>query len=249
MPKAFEKGMTSVTFRNKSVEDVVDISAKAGLSFIEWGADVHVKPGDFAAAETAVALMKKSGLYCSAYGSYYRVGDGDIDGFELICKTAAALGASRVRVWLGRKGSAETTAAERDALIEETQRLADAAEKYSLDVAFEFHGKTFNDNGKTGKTFLLDCNRKNVKTYWQPLAFGDSEENLKDIADKVAAVHVFHWNKQNDRFPLSDGADEWKRYIALLAAAPKPVQMTLEFVAGDSDEQFIADAKTLGDLI
>ena len=248
-PRKFEKGMTSVTFRAKSISEVVEIAAKAKLSFIEWGGDVHVKPGDFDAVKEAKALMKKHRLVCKAYGSYYRVGDNDLPAFDVICKTAAALGAARVRVWLGRKGSDETTAEERTALIEETRALADIAARYSLDLAFEFHGKTFNDNGVSSAEFIAECGKSNVKTYWQPLAFGDNADNLERVAKYVAAVHVFFWNEQNERFPLKDGIDEWQRYVSLLAEAPTPVPMTLEFVKDDSDGQFLADAETLCEIV
>ena len=36
-------GVASVTFRNKTVSQVVEISKNAGVEFIEWGGDVHVK--------------------------------------------------------------------------------------------------------------------------------------------------------------------------------------------------------------
>ncbi|MBO4428745.1 MAG: YgjV family protein [Clostridia bacterium] len=245
----FEKGMMSVTFRGKSISEVVEIAAKAKLSFIEWGGDVHIKPGDFDAVKKAKSLMRKHHIACKAYGSYYRVGDNDPDGFAVICKTAAILGAMRVRVWLGRKGSAETTEDERAALIAETRVLADIAARYSLDLAFEFHGKTFNDNGASCAAFIADCGKSNVKTYWQPLAFGDNADNLEKAVKYVDAVHVFFWNEQNERFPLKDGFDEWRKYVAMLRSASRHVPMTLEFVKDDSDEQFLADAETLGEII
>ncbi len=36
-------GVASVTFRNKTVSQVVEIAKNAGVEFIEWGGDVHVK--------------------------------------------------------------------------------------------------------------------------------------------------------------------------------------------------------------
>ena len=90
-------GMTSVTFREKTVSEIVDIACAAGLSHIEWGADRHVPPHDQDAAGEAVSLMERHGLSCFSYGSYYRVGDGDTAVFRQICETARMLGASRRR--------------------------------------------------------------------------------------------------------------------------------------------------------
>ena len=37
--------LISVTFRNKTVEEVAEIARKGGLEAVEWGGDKHVKPG------------------------------------------------------------------------------------------------------------------------------------------------------------------------------------------------------------
>ena len=36
-------GVASVTFRNKTVSQVVEIAKNEDVEFIEWGGDVHVK--------------------------------------------------------------------------------------------------------------------------------------------------------------------------------------------------------------
>lgn len=146
-------GMTSVTFREKTISEIVDIACAAGLSHIEWGADRHVPPHDEAAAGEAVSLMERHGLSCSSYGSYYRIGDGDTAAFRQICETAEMLGASVVRTWLGRAGSGETPPEKRESLLAETRCLADIAAGYSLTLAFEFHGGTLNDNGEASAAF------------------------------------------------------------------------------------------------
>ena len=46
-------GLVSVTFRQKSVEEIAALTAEAGLSGVEWGGDVHVPPGDREAARRA----------------------------------------------------------------------------------------------------------------------------------------------------------------------------------------------------
>ena len=46
-------GLTSVTFRRKTQEEIVALAAQAQLDGIEWGGDVHVPPGDLPAAKAA----------------------------------------------------------------------------------------------------------------------------------------------------------------------------------------------------
>jgi sugar phosphate isomerase/epimerase len=174
-PMNHKLGMTSVTFREKTIEEVAALAAKAGLSEIEWGGDRHVLPGDTDAVRRANEAMAKYGLVCPSYGSYYRFGDNDAAAFETICSTAKALGASTVRTWLGRRGSAVMPTEMRESILAEVRMLSDIAAKYGQTLAFEFHGKTLNDTGASSIAFLSECGKENVKTYWQPLSFSENE--------------------------------------------------------------------------
>ena len=160
------------------------------------------------------------------------------------------LGASVVRTWLGRAGSGETPPEKRESLLAETRCLADIAAGYSLTLAFEFHGGTLNDNGEASAAFIRACGRDNVKTYWQPLAFGDSEGNLRAVLPRLCTVHVFNWDSEYRRYPLAEAKDRWRRYAEIVKSGDaSPCPFLLEFVPGDSDEQFIKDAETLKDIL
>lgn len=244
-------GMTSVTFRGKTISEIAEIAHAANLSLIEWGADRHILPGDRSAVMEARSCMERYGLSCPSYGSYYRIGDDDSDTFRTICETAKALGAGVVRTWLGRKSSALLSAEERQALLQETRRLAGIAAAYELVLAFEFHGGTLNDNGKSSAQFLMECGMDNVKTYWQPLAFGDSSANLRAVLPWLCTVHVFNWDTENRRYPLILAEDRWRKYAEIIQAAnlSHSLPFLLEFVPEDSDEQFLADANTLQKIL
>ena len=43
---SFKLGLCSVTFRKKSMEEIIKIAQNAGVSYIEWGGDVHVRSLD-----------------------------------------------------------------------------------------------------------------------------------------------------------------------------------------------------------
>src|SRR5689334_25420235 len=98
-------GVCSVTLRACSIDDVVAVAAGAGLECIEWGGDVHVPPGDLAAARHARQTTLAAGLRVASYGSYWRC-SGD---FGPVLATARELGAPRVRIWAGETGSADAT--------------------------------------------------------------------------------------------------------------------------------------------
>ena len=123
-------GVASVTFRNKTSEEVVEIAKKAGVSYIEWGADVHVKT--FADAEKVKKLCDENNIKISSYGSYYRVGSHKKEEWENICKNAHVMGADSVRVWLGKKDSEETSEEEYGNLLSDLEFMCDKAGEYNL---------------------------------------------------------------------------------------------------------------------
>lgn len=98
-------GLCSVTFRKKTVEEIIEIALDNKLNFIERGGDVHLLPGDYEKAKKIKALCKKNNILYS-YGSYYKYRkDDDID---LILKTTEILGAKDLRVWPTRLTSKDT---------------------------------------------------------------------------------------------------------------------------------------------
>jgi sugar phosphate isomerase/epimerase len=241
--------MTSVTFREKTIEEITALAKSAGLSMIEWGADRHVLPLDFDAVKNARIQMEKNELLCPSYGSYYRMVEKDEDAFRAICKTSQALGAGIVRTWLGRTGSERITHEQYATLLEETKKLSAIADEYGQTLAFEFHGKTLNDNGESSVAFLADCAKENVKTYWQPLSYSDNEKNLSLVLPYLCAVHVFTWDDDHKRYPLADGTQQWKKYLQILKDADISTKLIMEFVKNDTAEQFLTDAAVLRNWI
>lgn len=60
-------GLCSVTFRDRSVEEVVQLAKDAGLDAIEWGGKGHVPHEDFEAAKKAARITEEAGLVVSSY--------------------------------------------------------------------------------------------------------------------------------------------------------------------------------------
>ena len=162
-------GVASVTFRNKTVSEVVDIVSQAGVEYIEWGADVHVKNADDAVV--ARNLCDAKGIKISSYGSYYRAGCNDRENWAEICRTAHTLGAESIRVWLGSENSEDYTSQEYDELVSDLCSMCDVAAQYGILVCPECHDNTFNNNTDSIIRLKNDLQRDNFRTYFQSRYF------------------------------------------------------------------------------
>ncbi len=237
-------GICSVTFRQKGLEELVDLTAQGGLDCIEWGGDVHVPPGDEAAARKAATLTRDRGLYVSSYGSYYR-GEGE---FSPVLASALALEAPVIRVWAGAKPWEESSHQERQRLGESFRRAGEQAAEAGLRLAFEYHRGTATQTLAGAKALLELVDLPNVVCYWQPNPDISQEERLGELRGLLpwlCHVHVFAWTGANIRHPLVQGEPEWTQYLSRIQQAPGERSLLLEFVRDDSQEAFLQDAAVL----
>ena len=116
----FKLGLCSVTFRKKTAEEVVALSEKAGISFIEWGGDVHVKALDD--AKKVKVLCDRADIKISSYGSYFNSAVFDESKWTYTCEIAKEMGAESIRIWLGKKNSQVTNENEYQLLLENTKK-------------------------------------------------------------------------------------------------------------------------------
>ncbi|MGF1723042.1 sugar phosphate isomerase/epimerase [Vibrio kyushuensis] len=247
-----KSGICSVTFRAKTVEEVVELTSKAGLKGIEWGADTHVPVGDLKNAERVGQLTRDAGLSVASYGSYLftydKAGDAPGDCKELV-ETAAALGAPVIRIWAGAF-DLEKTPEYFNLVVQHSQRLADIAQDAGIRIAYEFHRYTFTET-LDGTLKLLDAvDHPNIYTYWQPQFGASLDEHLQQIdalKEKLIHLHVFHWDNPPEftQYPLADGESYWPTCFSAADEDDTERFAMLEFVRNGDPEQFFADAATL----
>ncbi|WP_433273476.1 sugar phosphate isomerase/epimerase family protein [Actinosynnema sp. CS-041913] len=240
-------GLASVTFRDRPVEQVVGLAADAGLGVVEWGGDVHVPPGDLAGAARAARLCRENGLAVGTYGSYYKPGASDPADFAPVLATAEALGAPRIRVWAGVKGSADVGPAERAVITDDLRRCAESAAGRGIAVTAEHHVESLTDELGSAVRLLDDVD---LVAHWQPREAPDVRDCLTEVTallPRLAAVHAFSWGPDGftERLPLSARADLWQPLLNLLAEDGRDRHVVLEFVPDDSPEAFRRDAATL----
>jgi sugar phosphate isomerase/epimerase len=227
-------GLCSVTFRGMSVDEVIGLAGGAGLEGIEWGADVHVPPGDVAEAERVRRRCADAGLACPSYGTYLRVGRADDTDIAPIVDTAVALGATTVRVW-----------ATREATVDQLAVVVDAGARAGLTISTEFHPGTRTETA-AGARELLDA-VGGLTTYWQPVPGADVEHSLSEwraVASRVTHLHVFWWLADGVRRPLVEGGALWPRVLAE-ADDGSDRWAHLEFVPDDDPSALSLEASVL----
>ncbi|MET9226703.1 TIM barrel protein [Lentzea sp. NPDC003310] len=233
-------GLVSVTFRRLTVEEIGDLATECGLQAVEWGGDVHVPPGDFAAARKAL----DTGLKVAAYGSYYRAGVSDRADLAPVLETAAELDAPYVRVWAGTAGSEETP--DRAPVVEALQHAVEHAEAMGTKIALEYHRNTLTDTLDSTVRLLDEVD--GVVSYWQPSGGQDVFSAVHEVRTlEPVTAHAFSWGPGGfqDRLPLAERRDLWKPVLNELGRDGVDRNVLLEFVRDDSPEQFREDAKAL----
>lgn len=246
-------GLVSVTFRNHSVEEIIEMANEAGLQGIEWGGDIHVPQGNVKRALEVGNLTRQAGLKVAAYGSYYRVGcqSAGIELFENILETAVSLGAPTIRVWAGNKDSENADSDWRALVVEESRTIADMAFKKGITICFEYHSNTLTDTAASAMELLQRCDHDNIRTLWQPsisIDHVERQKSLEIVSPWLSNLHVYHW-QDGEKYPLQSGEKEWLNYLKTASLISGDRYALLEFVMDNSVKQFKDDARTLRKIL
>lgn len=245
-----EAGLCSVTFRSLRPAEVVDLADAADLRHIEWGADVHVPPGDDAGAEQVARRCAHLGITVSSYGTYLTAGklegsDERHGTVEANLDTAAVLGAPNVRVWAVGDGAPDELAS-----------ICERAAERDLAVSVEYHPDTCTETSQGALELLDAVDAPNLFTYWQPdpdLAPRQQLRDLVAVRHRLSHLHVFAWTAHRTRLALDAdvGAELWPDALAAAAGAELPAPpggvrvAFLEFVRDDDPARLQRDAATL----
>ena len=248
-------GLCSVTFRQKTPKEIIDLASKAGIQSIEWASDAHVHEGDINTAGEVRKMTEAAGLEVSSYGSYYRLGmKHDIIPF---LESAKALGANEIRICGGFNPSAYTTPFARDALVREAKDISHKAADYGITLSTECHANTITDTPESLLMFMFEVNKPNFRTYWQALLHIPESEQIRSLraiynSGKLTNLHLYYFKQfetSRDQRLLEEAYDIWAERLSLFKGDDTTRHAMLEFVRGGSDESLIADGKTLVRLV
>lgn len=246
-------GLCSVSFRRKTVDEIVSICEDLGIRGIEWGADIHVPAGDITNARIVGDKTRAAGLEVCAYGSYFKC-DGESGDVRSVLDTAAALGAPVVRVWAGAKGSSVADIAYRVRVAQSIRETVELASERGMSVALEYHEGTLTDTVESALDLIQLVDHPELRLFWQSRGKGDF---LSDVAELDAMlpllenVHCFHWGATgwDDKRGLSEGIQEWTEFLRKVASTRRKHYVCFEFIKGDSVQQLRRDVQTLLKLL
>ena len=245
-------GLVSISFREQSPREILDLCVESQLQGIEWGGDIHVPHGDLQTAREVGQMTRDAGLEVACYGSYYRCG-GVLE-FERVLESAIALGAPLIRVWAGQDGD------EFASVAANLRQICELAAQQNIGIVTEYHGGTLTETREGTARLLTELSDAGLKTLWQPLRRGagmnlkmtENREDLRAVAPHLSNVHVYEWRDieagKTKRFSLKNSA-QWPGYIEELKAIGGDRWLLLEYVPEDRPEALRDEAAALIQLI
>ena len=252
----YYSGLTSISFRKLTCEEIIDL-AKGKVDAIEWGSDVHVRPGDVDRAAEVAAKTREAGLAMPSYGSYYYAGEGK-EAFEPYIATAKVLGVKTIRIWAGLGASAECTPEKWNTIVADIARISKLAAAEGITISSEFHRNTMTDSLDSAMKLLADVRAQGGETfftYWQPSPWfseDDNKHNLATVMPYLSNVHIFHWDDKLQKYPIAAGKQIWGEYFDIIKAydnGKNDRYVYIEFVADNDPANFPNDAAAVNEIV
>lgn len=241
-------GLVSVSFRELTPFQIIDLMKSVGISVVEWGSDVHAPCKEDLQLKEIAEYQKKNGIKCSSYGTYFRAGVTPIEELESYINAAKILGTDVLRIWCGDKDSEKYPPEEKESLFENCRKLAAIAEENDAILCCEFHGWSYTNTLASALELMKAVNSKNFKMYWQPNQFKDFATNLEyaeKIAEYTVNIHVFNWQGEN-KLPLIEARDEWREYLKKFSGNEN---LLLEFMPDGKPQSLETEYKSLLEIV
>ncbi|MBQ8004265.1 MAG: hypothetical protein IJ299_04145, partial [Oscillospiraceae bacterium] len=170
---------------------------------------------------------------------------------------AKALGTDEIRIWGGVMPSSYLLPDARAALVREAKEISHKAADYGITISTECHANTITDTPESLLFYLFEVNEPNFRTYWQALLQIAPEQQMRSLrtiyaSGKLTNLHVYHFKTfetSREQMLLSEAKDIWTERFSIFKGDDTVRHAMLEFVRGGTDENLIADAKTLVELV
>lgn len=205
-----EVGLCTISSKERSVEDVLELAGDVGYDGVElWGRD-HVGDGSVETCEEITDTAAIHGLEIASYGSYLRCGAEDFEAaLEHELTVTDRLGTDVIRVWAGSQNYNECDQAHWEAVVADLEALTERAADYGLRVTVEKHDNTVTNDLAGAKTLIDTVGDERCRLNYQP-GFGIPASELEREATELAALsnqlHLQGTRERtaSERAPLSE---------------------------------------------
>ncbi len=240
-------GMTSLTFRAKSIEETFESAKRAGVECIEWGvSEGHA--GNCENAEKIKKLSKEYGIGICSLGAYCNL-ENEAECMKDV-EIAKALGAPAIRVWAGEKSPANCDDEYFNILVENTRKMADEAAKAGIVISFEYHHNSLTETAESAINFIKAIDRENVKTHWQPQlkSVEENKADLKAMAPYLSGIfHVQNYVPAEGYLLIKDIKDRVKAMFE--DYKDTDFSILVEFTKDSAEENLISDINALREVL
>lgn len=246
-------GLVSLSFNDHSIIDVVRLVANNCLQSIEWSGDRHVPVGEVELAKRVRQITESHALEVAAYGSHYRAGFGEGNGypFDAVLQTAVALGAPTIRVWAGNQSPDRASFNLCNDVNADLNRIATLAQRYGIAIAVEMQLITLAETAEAAKRIMDSVRHRNLSIIWKMRTDVLPEVNTDDLIKLLPLISDFRvsYNRRGDRRPLHEGESAWKGWLHKLKRDKGDRYALLENIAHDDVEQLAQDSQKLRDWV
>jgi len=240
----YTHGLVSVSFRKHSPQEILQAVKNAGLECIEWGSDIHAPADDINRLNEIVKLQKEYNIYCSSYGTYFKLGIDNLCELEKYIQAAKILGTNIIRLFCGDKSAEQYIGEEKASFLAQCKEAAKIAEKNDVIFCMECHNWSYTETAQGALELMKEVNSPAFRMYWQVNQFNSKQENLiysSLLSPYCEHLHVFNWQGDN-RYPLADATEIWKKYLDNFSGNKT---LLLEFMPDDKLESLECEAKAL----
>lgn len=211
----FELGLVSISFREHSPRQILQMMQSTPLTCIEWGSDVHAPCTDLERLQLLVQLQKEFGIRCCSYGTYFRVGVNRPEEVLPYIPAAKILGTNIIRLWCGDRKPEHYSAEELETMYEDCRILARIARENGVVFCMECHDWTLTETKESALALMQAVHSEHFQMYWQPNQWVSQEENLafaQLVSPYSKHIHVFNWEGR-DKYPLAQATEIWRQYL------------------------------------
>lgn len=241
---SYKSGLCSVSFRKNTPEEILAAMQTAELEVIEWGSDIHAPCDDFERLQRIVKLQKRYGIKCCSYGTYFRLGQTEIQELPKYIEAAKVLGTNVLRLWCGTKSSKDYTPDEWQSLLDNCRAAAEIAEAHNVTLCLECHRGTATDEADAAFEIMTATDSPNFRMYWQPETIRTAKENIeyaKKLSKYTVNLHVFNWEPGLKK-PLGEAVELWQEYLKIFDGEHC---LLLEFMPDGKIESLKSEAESL----